>query len=103
MVGGVQAVTWTDVKQMAVIVVGLLAVIIALIAGLPADVSWPGLARRRRGGPAECGRLPLRLEPDLHLLVRAARGLFLMLSYFGCDQSQVQRYLRQVRAGRATR
>ena len=35
MVGGVQAVTWTDVKQMAVIVVGLLAVVIALIAGLP--------------------------------------------------------------------
>src|SRR5215218_6058154 len=37
MVGGVQAVTWTDVKQMAVIVVGLLAVIIALVAGLPGD------------------------------------------------------------------
>ena len=30
MVGGVQAVTWTDVKQMVVIVVGLLAVVIAL-------------------------------------------------------------------------
>ena len=31
MVGGVQAVTWTDVKQMAVIVVGLVAVVIALV------------------------------------------------------------------------
>src|SRR6188474_715773 len=40
MVGGVQAVTWTDVKQMAVIVVGLLAVIVALILGLPGDVSF---------------------------------------------------------------
>src|SRR5687767_4293019 len=38
MVGGVQAVTWTDVKQMVVIVVGLVAVIIALILGLPGDV-----------------------------------------------------------------
>ena len=39
MVGGVQAVTWTDVKQMAVIVVGLIAVVIALVVGLPSNVS----------------------------------------------------------------
>ncbi len=38
MVGGVQAVTWTDVKQMAVIVTGLVAVVIALVLGLPSDV-----------------------------------------------------------------
>src|SRR5215217_7753205 len=31
MVGGVQAVTWTDVKQMVVIVTGLVAVVIALV------------------------------------------------------------------------
>src|SRR6188768_1520209 len=35
MVGGVQAVTWTDVKQMAVIVVGVVAAVVMLIAGLP--------------------------------------------------------------------
>src|SRR5215203_4408423 len=40
MVGGVQAVTWTDVKQMAVIVAGLLAAVAALIIGLPSDVSF---------------------------------------------------------------
>src|SRR6187455_2308741 len=39
MVGGVQAVTWTDVKQMAVIVIGLLAVVVALVLGLPSEVS----------------------------------------------------------------
>src|SRR5829696_10263770 len=38
-VGGVQAVTWTDVKQMAVIVAGLGAVLIALALGLPSGVS----------------------------------------------------------------
>ena len=38
--GGVQAVTWTDVKQMAVIVAGVLAAVVALIAGLPDDVSF---------------------------------------------------------------
>src|SRR5215208_6210561 len=39
MVGGVQAVTWTDVKQMGVIVAGLLAAVAVLIIGLPHDVS----------------------------------------------------------------
>src|SRR6476661_3216145 len=38
MFGGVQAVTWTDVKQMAVIVGGVVAVVAALIIGLPHDV-----------------------------------------------------------------
>src|SRR6266511_4774671 len=39
MVGGVQAVTWTDVKQMVVIVAGLFAAVAVLIVGLPHDVS----------------------------------------------------------------
>jgi solute:Na+ symporter, SSS family len=40
MVGGVQAVTWTDVKQMGVIVAGLFAAVAVLIMGLPQDVSF---------------------------------------------------------------
>src|SRR5687768_4499310 len=39
MVGGVQAVTWTDVKQMGVIVAGLFAAVTVLVIGLPGDVS----------------------------------------------------------------
>ncbi|HEV3484213.1 MAG TPA: hypothetical protein VG106_02320, partial [Vicinamibacterales bacterium] len=42
MFGGVQAVTWTDVKQMVVIVAGVLAAIVVLIVGLPDGV---GLGR----------------------------------------------------------
>src|SRR3989337_2013580 len=38
MVGGVQAVTWTDVKQMVVIVAGVFAAVGVLIAGLPSNV-----------------------------------------------------------------
>src|SRR3954453_18572859 len=38
MVGGVQAVTWTDVKQMAVVVSGLLVAVTILIIGLPHGV-----------------------------------------------------------------
>ena len=95
MFGGVQAVTWTDVKQMAVIVFGVLAAVVALIAR-PARrrVARPGAARRGRGRPAPDARLLVQPHRDVHRLVgHASRGLFLMLSYFGCDQSQVQRYL----------
>src|SRR5688572_16892303 len=38
MFGGVQAVTWTDVKQMVLIVAGLVAAVVVLVQGLPADV-----------------------------------------------------------------
>src|SRR5918998_3505591 len=39
MFGGVQAVTWTDVKIMVLIVFGMFAVVAAALAGLPDDVS----------------------------------------------------------------
>src|SRR6187399_1955884 len=38
MVGGVQAVTWTDVKQMVVIVAGLFAAVGVLVFGLPQEI-----------------------------------------------------------------
>jgi solute:Na+ symporter, SSS family len=94
MVGGVQAVTWTDVKQMGVIVAGLFAAVAVLIMGLPQDVSFTQ-ALHVAGAAG-------RLNPiDFHFDWKQTYtfwsgllgGLFLMLSYFGCDQSQVQRYL----------
>src|SRR5688500_4375032 len=45
MFGGVQAVTWTDVKQMVLIVFGLVAAIVVLILALPPDVSIPRALR----------------------------------------------------------
>src|ERR1700748_754725 len=36
--GGVQAVTWTDGKQMGIVVGGLVCAVIALVLGLPHDV-----------------------------------------------------------------
>ena len=41
-IGGVQAVTWTDVKQMVVIVAAVGAAIVVLILGLPEDVGIVG-------------------------------------------------------------
>ncbi len=94
MLGGVQAVTWTDVKQMAVIVGGLLAALAALVAGLPHEVSLTQ-ALHVAGAAGRLNAVDFRFDPRQTYTFWSGLlgGLFLMLSYFGCDQSQVQRYL----------
>ena len=94
MLGGVQAVTWTDVKQMYIIIFGLVAVAIALVLGLPGDVSV-GDALRVAGATGRMQAFDFRftLSETYTFWSGLIGGLFLMLSYFGCDQSQVQRYL----------
>ena len=69
-VGGVQAVTWTDVKQMAVIVAGVLAAVVMLIAGLPETRDRePGADRGGRHRAAHQPRLHVQPDRHLHLLV----------------------------------
>jgi SSS family transporter len=92
MFGGVQAVTWADVKQMAVIVTALVAVVIVLLVRLPVG---PDAALRLAGAT---GRLRVfdfsfNLHDTYTFWSGIIGGTFLMLSYFGTDQSQVQRYL----------
>jgi len=93
-VGGVQAVTWTDVKQMVVIIAGLLAAVTVLILGLPDDVSVSG-ALHVAGAAGRLRTLDFSFDftQTYTFWSGLLGGLFLMLSYFGCDQSQVQRYL----------
>jgi len=93
-VGGVQAVTWTDVKQMAVVVTGLFTAISALVIGLPDGVSLGG-ALHAAGAVGRLDSVDFRfdLRETYTFWSGLLGGLFLMLSYFGCDQSQVQRYL----------
>ena len=92
--GGVQAVAWTDVKQMFVIVLGLFAAIAMLIFGITRDVSF-GQALRLAGATGRMQAIDTRfdLRETYTLWSGLIGGLFLSLSYFGCDQSQVQRYL----------
>ncbi|MEO5897445.1 MAG: sodium:solute symporter [Vicinamibacterales bacterium] len=92
--GGVQAVTWTDVKQIGVIVAGLLAAVAALIVGLPHDVSFTQ-ALHVAGAAGRLNALDFHFDWNQTYTFWSGLlgGLFLMLSYFGCDQSQVQRYL----------
>jgi SSS family transporter len=103
MIGGVQAVTWTDVKQMAVIVVGVGAAVGVLLFQLPEHVSV-GEALHIAGTTGRMQALDFAWDPNKTYTFWSGLigGLFLMLSYFGCDQSQVQRYLtaRSVDEGR---
>ena len=103
MLGGVQAVTWTDVKQMGVIVAGLVAAVAALIIGLPPQVSVFD-ALHVAGAAGRLNTVDFTFDPKQTYTFWSGLlgGLFLMLSYFGCDQSQVQRYLtaKSVNEGR---
>ena len=103
MLGGVQAVTWADVKQMAVILVGVAAAVAVLIAGLPDEVGLePALHVAGAAGRLQAIDFTFDLDETYTFWSGLVGGLFLMLGYFGCDQSQVQRYLtaRSVDAGR---
>jgi Na+/proline symporter len=94
MFGGVQAVAWADVKQMVIIVVGLLAVAVALLAGLPDSVGL-GDALRIAGTAGRLQTFDFRFDINETYTFWSGLigGAFLMLSYFGTDQSQVQRFL----------
>src|ERR1700704_3153923 len=93
-IGGVQAVAWTDVKQMFVVVGGMCAAVGILMYGILHDVSF-GQALRLAGGTGRLNAIDFRfdLRETYTFWSGMIGGLFLMLSYFGCDQSQVQRYL----------
>jgi len=94
MFGGVQAVTWTDVKQMGVVIGGLICAVVALIVGLPHDVSVYR-ALHIAGTAGRMNTIDFHFDPNQTYTFWSGilGGLFLHLSYFGCDQSQVQRYL----------
>src|SRR5262247_3541009 len=92
--GGVQAVAWTDVKQMVIIVSGMLAAVVVLILGIPRDVGVVQ-ALHLAGATGRLSAVDFRFNPRETYTIWSGMigGLFLMLAYFGCDQSQVQRYL----------
>jgi len=92
--GGVQAVTWTDVKQMAIIVFGLFAAVAILLMGIPREVGFvQALHLAGATGRLRALDFNFSLRETYTFWSGMLGGLFLMLSYFGCDQSQVQRYL----------
>ena len=105
MLGGVQAVTWTDVKQMFIIFAGLAMCVVVILSSLPGDVGF-GDALYLAGAAGKLQTLDFSFDLTERYTVWSGffAALFLFLSYFGCDQSQVQRYLtaRSVDEGRTS-
>jgi len=92
MIGGVQAVTWADVKQMFIIVGALVAIVIVLILKLPVSTDT-ALRIAGAAGRMQTFDFSFDLTKTYTFWSGILGGTFLMLSYFGTDQSQVQRYL----------
>lgn len=92
MIGGVQAVAWADVKQMVLVVGTLIAIIVVLLTQIPVS---PDQALRIAGaaGRMQVFDFKFDLANKYTFWSGTIGGTFLMLSYFGTDQSQVQRYL----------
>jgi len=94
MFGGVQAVTWTDVKQMVLIVGGLIAAVVVLIVSLPQDVGvMQALKIAGSTGRMRTFDFTWDLTNQYTFWSGTIAAFFLFCSYFGTDQSQVQRYL----------
>ena len=92
--GGVQAVAWADVKQMTIIILGLMVCISIILSTLPSEISLND-ALYVAGAAEKLQTIDFRfdLNEPYTFWSGTFAALFLFLSYFGCDQSQVQRYL----------
>lgn len=92
--GGVKAVAWTHVQQMAVMTLGLVGALIAAVLLLPDHVSFLD-AVTLAGAAGKLNAVTLRADWNdrYNLWSGLIGGMFLALAYFGTDQSQVQRYL----------
>jgi len=92
--GGTKAVNVTHKQQMFVIMGGMFIALYMIISGLPSEVSFvDALTIADQSGKLEM--LDFSLDPNNRYTFWSGitGGFFLALSYFGTDQSQVQRYL----------
>jgi len=101
--GGSEAVALTHRWHVAVIWAGMVTAMIVLLLRLPAGLGFMGAAHVA-GALGKLQAVDFSLDPSRRYTVWTGvfGGLFLSLSYFGTDQSQVQRYIAgpSLRAGR---
>jgi Na+/proline symporter len=92
--GGIRTVTWTDVQQMIIILFGLVVALVMIFVLLPRQVSFLD-AVHLAGSAGKLNAVTFHFDWNdrYNLWSGLIGGMFLALSYFGCDQSQVQRYL----------
>lgn len=92
--GGTRAVSWAQSYQMLVIAIGMVLAGIMVFRQLPPEVGFVD-ALRVAGVQGRLNAIDpaFDLSNRYNLWSGLIAGFFLMLSYFGTDQSQVQRYL----------
>ena len=92
--GGSEAVSLTQKWQMAVIFAGMVTAFIVLLVKLPEGLGFSGAAHVA-GALGKLQAVDVSFNPSRRytLWTGLLGGLFLSLSYFGTDQSQVQRYI----------
>ncbi len=93
-IGGNKAVILVDAKQMLLMFAGIFVAIGMLIARMPQGFTFAS-AIHLAGVTGKWNNINLSTDPTITytLLSGMVGGFFLALSYFGCDQSQVQRYI----------
>jgi Na+/proline symporter len=92
--GGTKAVSVTQKQQMAVIFAGMFIAFYLIVSYLPADISFSkALKIAGASGKMEILDFSFNLDNRYTFWSGIIGGSFLALSYFGTDQSQVQRYL----------
>jgi len=94
LIGGTRAVNVTQKQQMFIIFFGMITAFIFIINSFPADVGFiNALTIAGATGKLEVIDFSLDFNSRYTFWSGITGGLFLALSYFGTDQSQVQRYL----------
>ena len=92
--GGTRAVNVTQKHQMVIIFIGMLVAFFIIVSKLPADITFSkALNIAGASGKMEVLDFSFNLNNRYTFWSGIIGGTFLMLSYFGTDQSQVQRYL----------
>ncbi|MCB0629337.1 MAG: sodium:solute symporter [Saprospiraceae bacterium] len=92
--GGTKAVSVTQKQQMIVILSGMFIAAAVVIYKLPADIGFND-ALSIAGKTGKLNVISFKFDPSSRYNFWSGMlgGVFLFLSYFGTDQSQVQRYL----------
>ncbi len=92
--GGTKAVSVTQKQQMFIIMTGMFIAFFFILGYLPSDISF-GKALKVAGASDKLNILDFELNTKSRYTVWSGLtgGFFLFMSYFGTDQSQVQRYL----------
>jgi len=92
--GGTKAVSVTQKQQMIVILTGMFLAAVFLVYQLPEGIGFSdSLNVAGKLGKLELIDFEFDLSSRYNIWSGLLAGLFLFMSYFGTDQSQVQRYL----------